>query len=813
MHRFLLICLFLVFAGCTDAPEPVVEAPPEFDAERLEGFVDLYWQENTGKLMIGVEAFDTPFIYQSSLARGIGSNDLGFDRGQLGATHVARFVRNGPRVLLMADNLQYRADSDNPLEAAAVAESFARSVLWGFDVLEERDGQVLVDGTDFFLRDAHSIGAGLEARGEGSFKADASRSMIYLPRTKAFPDNSEVEAVITLTGSPAGPHLPTVVPDPTAITVHMHHSFIRLPEDGYEPLPFEPRSGMIGLHFSDDGFADYATAIGTPLKRNFGIRHRLLKQDPGAEVSDPVEPIVYYLDPGTPEPVRSALLDGARWWNQAFEAAGYRNAFRVEILPADADPLDVRYNMIHWVHRSTRGWSYGYSVVDPRTGEILKGNVNLGSLRVRQDYLIAEGLLGPYSGEDVPDAMLEMALARIRQLSAHEVGHTLGFDHNFAASTQDRASVMDYPHPLIGFDPATGVSLDNAYDDQIGQWDIRTVLYAYQDFPDDVDAAAERAALLNETIEAGFRYVADADGRSVGTLHPHGSVWDNGDDPIAELEHLLRVREFALARFPDNVIRSGRPLATVEEVLVPIYLLHRYQLAAVGKLIGGSYFTYAHRGDGQEAITPVAAARQREAIDALVAALDPALLRVPDAIVDNLPPRPPGYPINRELFSGMTGGVFDPLAPAAAAAELTLGVLLHPQRAARMNRNGAPAFAELIDSVMSATWYSQPAARDFPIQRQTSLLALNHLLALALAADVDPGVSAVALDAVLELRENLEASDADDPESRGYLRLAEARINAALDDPASIEVLPEIEPPPGSPIGSTENGLGARLHP
>ncbi len=808
MHRLVPFCLVLVLAACGDTPEP---APPaEAAYERLDGFVDLYWQEDTGKLLIGVGAFDAPFLYQSSLARGIGSNDLGFDRGQLGATHVARFTRNGPRVLLVADNLQYRADSDNPLEAAAVGESFARSVLWGFDVVEERDGQVLVDGTEFFLRDAHGIGSGLEAAGEGSYSADASRSMIYLPRTKTFPDNSEVEAVITLTGKPAGPHLPTVVPDPTAITVHMHHSFIRLPDAAYEPLPFEPRSGMIGLHFSDNGFADYATAIGDELNRNFGIRHRLEKQDPGAEISDPVEPIVYYLDPGTPEPVRSALLDGARWWNQAFEAAGYRNAFRVEILPEGADPLDVRYNMIHWVHRSTRGWSYGYSVVDPRTGEILKGNVNLGSLRVRQDYLIAEGLLGPYAGDEMPDTMLDMALARIRQLSAHEVGHTLGFDHNFAASTQDRASVMDYPHPLIDFDPATGVSLANAYDDRIGQWDIRTVLYAYQDFADDLDAAAERAAILEETIEAGFRYVADRDGRSVGTLHPHGSVWDNGDDPIAELEHLLRVREYALSRFPDNVIRPGRPLATVEEVLVPVYLLHRYQLAAVGKLIGGSYFSYAHRGDGQDAIAPVAAARQRAAIDALVATLDPAALRVPDAIVENLPPRPPGYPPNRELFSGMTGGVFDPLAPAAAAAELTLGVLLHPHRAARMNRNGAPAFAELVERVMSATWYSQPAARDFPIQRQTSLMVLNHLLRLALAAEVDAGVSAVALDAVLELKESLEASGADDPESRGYLRLAEARIEAALDDPAAIELLPEIEPPPGSPIGSTETGLGGR---
>jgi hypothetical protein len=816
MRSYLLPFLFAVLAACGGSPEPAAE--PEADPgpdplAHFDGFIDLYWDEDNGRLLVGIDTFDSPFLYQLSLARGVGSNDLGLDRGQLGATHLVRFVRSGPRVLLVADNLDYRADSDNPREAAAVRESFARSVLWGFEIIEETDGQVRVDGTPFFLRDAHGIGSRLEAAEEGSYTADATRSMIYLPRTRSFPDNTEIEALVTLTGKPTGEHLPTVVPDPNAITVHLHHSFIRLPEDGYEPLPFDPRSGMIGLTYGEDGFADYSTPIGERLQRNFGIRHRLEKADPSAELSDPVEPIVYYLDPGTPEPVRSALLDGARWWNQAFEAAGYRNAFRVEVLPEDADPLDIRYNMIHWVHRSTRGWSYGYSVIDPRTGEILKGNVNLGSLRVRQDYLIAEGLLAPYADDEVPDAMLDMALARIRQLSAHEVGHTLGFDHNFAASSQDRASVMDYPHPLIDFDPATGISLDNAYDDRIGQWDIRTVLYAYQDFPDDVDADAARAEILAGTIDAGFRFVTDADARSVATLHPHASVWDNGEDPIAELEHLLEVRDYALARFPVNVIRPGRPLASVEEVLVPVYLLHRYQLSAVGKLVGGSYFTYALRGDGQDAITPVSTDRQLEAIDALVATLDPAVLRVPDAIVAGLPPRPPGYPANRELFSGMTGGVFDPLAPAAAAAELTLSVLLNPERAARMNRNGSPGFSELVDRLLAATWYAQPAARDFPIQRQTSLLVLSHLLRLATATNIDTSVNAVALAAVHSLRENLDGIDPGDTASRGYYRLAELRIDTALADPASVEALPVIEPPPGSPIGTTDDGVRDLLPP
>ena len=803
----LIVLALAAVAACAPPPEAPVETGSEL--ERLEGFVDLYWEKSTGRLLIGIATFDEPFLYQSSLARGVGSNDLGFDRGQLGNRQVVRFERSGPRVLLLADNLDFRANSDNPKEKQAVLESFARSVLWGFDVVEERDGQVLVDGTPFFARDAHGLAVNLEEAGEGSYQVDASRSAIFLPRTKAFPDNSEVEAVVTLTGQPTGPHLPTVVPDPTAVTVHVHHSFIRLPEPGYEPLPYDPRAGIIGLTYGGQGFLDFATPIGDKLFTNFGVRHRLAKKDPAAEISEPVEPIIYYLDPGAPEPVRSALLDGARWWNQAFEAAGYRDAFRVEILPDGADPMDVRYNVIQWVHRSTRGWSYGYSVVDPRTGEILKGHVSLGSLRVRQDYLIAEGLLGPYVGDEVPDAMLDMALARIRQLSAHEIGHTLGFEHNFAASTQDRASVMDYPFPLIGFDPAAGISLDNAYDDRIGPWDIRTVLYAYQDFPEGVDEDAARASILEDTLEAGFRYVSDEDSRSVSTAHPFGNVWDNGDDAIVELEHLLRVRDYALERFSEQNIRPGRPLATIEEVLVPTYLLHRFQLAAVGKLIGGSYFDYAIRGDGNaRPITPVATERQEQAIAALVATLDPAVLRLPDAIVESLPPRPPGYPTNRELFSGMTGGVFDPLAPAAASAELTLRVLLDPHRAARMNRNGSPDFAYLVGEVMNATWYSTPAARDLPIQRQTSLIVLNHLLHLATRPDIDPGVSAVAIDAVFELEAVLEEAMPADPLRRGWFRLALVRIDQALDEPGAVEALPVVTPPPGSPIGSPMGSIG-----
>ena len=450
-HFLLLVCLACL-AACDYNKAPANGDASGGDYKVYDGFVNLYWQEQDGRLLFRVDALDAPFLYQSSLPRGVGSNDLGLDRGQLGATRIVRFVRSGPKILLIADNLDYRAISDDADERHAIDESFARSVIWGFEIAREDGDAVLVDGTDFFLRDAHELSAQLSAAEEGEFSIDPSRSAIYLPRTKGFPDNTEIEAIVTYTGEAIGEHLPTVVPDPAAITVHLHHSFVRLPDNKYEPMAYDPRAGVIGMSYERAGYLDYASAIGKPLRVNLGRRHRLEKKNPEAEVSEAVEPIIYYLDRGAPEPVRSALLDGAGWWNQAFEYAGYRDAFQVRMLPEDADPMDVRFNVIQWVHRSTRGWSYGSSVLDPRTGEIIKGHVTLGSLRVRQDYMIAEGLLAPYVGDDIPTDMIDMALARIRQLSAHEVGHTIGFEHNFAASTQDRASVMDYPFPLIRFD-------------------------------------------------------------------------------------------------------------------------------------------------------------------------------------------------------------------------------------------------------------------------------------------------------------------------------------------------------------------------
>jgi len=814
----ILICLLIAFvtsAGAAEESTVPTIAKAVQGSQYMDGFFDLYWDETRGKLYLKLDSFDQPFIYVSSLARGVGSNDLGLDRGQLGATRLVQFSRVGPRVLLMQENSSYIAESNDAAEILAVEQSFANSVLWGFQVIASEGRSVLVDATEFFLRDAHDVSGRLAMSGEGSYQADPTRSVIFLSQTKAFPDNTEVEALVTLTGQPSGHILGTVTPDPSAVSVHQHHSFVRLPDTDYQALPYDDRSGYLDVSGWDQGtLNDYAAPIGEPVARPLTFRHRLKKKDPLAELSEAVEPIVYYLDPGAPEPVSSALIEGASWWNQAFEAAGYKDAFQVKMLPADADPMDVRYNVIQWVHRSTRGWSYGSSVRDPRTGEIIKGQVSLGSLRVRQDYLLAEGLLAPYEDEKVPPAMLEFALARIRQLAAHEVGHTLGLEHNFAASTNNRASVMDYPFPLIKVGKEGGVDLSDAYTTGIGEWDKRAILYGYQDFPAGVDATAEREKILAQTYTSGLRYVADLHARgdeyasTAGPANPYGSLWDNGADAVTELNRLMSVRSQVLANFSEKTIRVGRPMASIEDVLVPMYLLHRYQLEAAATAIGGLEFDYAHRGDGRQVSKPAPAEQQRRAIDALLTTIRPYSLALKPELVALIPPRPPGTPASRELFPRQTGYLFDPLAAADTAAGLSLDMMLDRTRAARMVNAHAldtklPDFGELVDKLLKETWYEVNATgQEAELQRVVNMATLQRLIALTGDGDAQAQVRAITWDRLTELAGWLEKQSRRSPDTnwRAHYRFASSQVQRLLDDPSAIAPLLPLKAPPGSPI-------------
>src|SRR5256714_4382802 len=509
MKRSAIVLLVLLLFCASYSAQPRSETKMPTISERVggmqkfAGYFPFYWDAKAGKIWLEIDKWNSEFLYVESLPAGIGSNDIGLDRGQLGQSYIVRFERAGPKLLLIASNQEFRANSDNADERRSVRDAFAESTLWGFEVAAEDGNHVLVDATNFYLRDVHGVPGTLQRLQQGQFRLDATRSAFYLANTKNFPKNTEVETTLTFTTEgDAGPLVRSVTPNAQAITVRDHVSFVELPPPGFRPRENDPRSGYFGIQYMD-----FATPISEPIVKHFISRHRLQKKDPSAAISGPVEPIVYYVDRGAPEPVRSALIEGASWWNQAFEAAGYKNAFRVEVMPPDADPMDVRYNVIQWVHRSTRGWSYGSSLDDPRTGEIIQGRVSLGSLRDRQDFLIAQGLLAPYGRDKsvVDKIMQHVVLARLRQLAAHEVGHTLGLQHNFAASTTNRASVMDYPAPLVKLGADGVPDISDAYAKGIGDWDKVAIAYGYQDFSAGTDEQAALDKILSDAFARGLR--------------------------------------------------------------------------------------------------------------------------------------------------------------------------------------------------------------------------------------------------------------------------------------------------------------------
>src|SRR5262245_11354574 len=822
-RRAVVVCAVLsLLASASAAAVAKPEEPAGFAAKtkgftRRPGLLVTWLDRKAGKLLLELPRPSGPrnecgtFLLLEGIETGLGSNPVGLDRGQGGETRVVTFRRVGARVLLEQPNLRYRAQSTDSIEVRTVRESFATSVLWAGEVAAEAgDGRLLVDWTPFLVRDAHGVVATLKGAGQGPFSLDKERSTLDPEACRAFPDNLEFAALLTFASEEPGPEVRATAPTPQAVTLVEHQSLVRLPDAGYRPRTWDPRSGSFEVMF-----ADYAQPIAADLDQRFLVRHRLEKLDPAAARSRVKKPIVYYVDSGAPEPIRSALVEGASWWAKAFEAAGFIDAFQVKLLPPDADPLDVRYNVIQWVHRATRGWSYGGGIVDPRTGEMIKGQVTLGSLRIRQDRMIFEGLAGAEkTGTGAPDDPVELGLARIRQLAAHEVGHTLGFSHNFAASTfGGRGSVMDYPAPRVGVRSDSTLDFANAYATGVGVWDVQQVRYAYTEF---ASADAERSgleAILRENRDKGYLYLSDPDTRPAGAAHPLAAMWDNGNDPVAELAHEMAVRRIALRHFGEHNIPPGTAMSTLAEVLVPLYFHHRYQLEAAAKSVAGLDYAYAVRGDGSRPATPVAAPRQRAALAAVLATLEPAELDLPERLLGLLSPPSVDYPPHRELFGSRTAPAFDALGAAATATDLTLSMLLPPERLARVvdfhRRDSAQlGIDELLEAITRRVFAGpEPASQRLrEIRRAEQGVTVPRPLAAATLPAQTTAVRAALESALRQLAADLAkgAGDASDRSLRSLLaRDIERGLSRAAAGAAGA-ALPGASPdiPPGPPIGA-----------
>jgi hypothetical protein len=772
------------------------------DLKQYSGLFNFYYDTKSDKVYLEIDNLDKEFLYISSLATGVGSNDIGLDRGQLGSQRVVRFSKYGDKILLIQPNLRYRAVSQNDLEKRSVEQAFAKSVIYGFKIVEQKENKYIVDLTPFLMKDRHGVAKRLKSSNQGTYKVDNTKSAIELERTKAFPENVEFEALLTFSGDAKGRLISSVSPDPNFVSVIQHHSFVKLPDQNYKPRKFDVRSGAISI-----AYMDYATPVDEPIVKRYIARHRLEKIDPTANYSEAKDPIVYYLDPGTPEPIKSALLEGASWWNQAYEAIGFKNAFQVKILPEDADPMDCRYNVIQWVHRSTRGWSYGSSVVDPRTGEIIKGHVSLGSLRIRQDFMIAQALLSkPYLEGNDSSPMLEMALARIRQLSAHEVGHTIGFTHNFAASTNNRASVMDYPHPLISIEN-NKINLDNAYDIGIGEWDKTTVAYSYSDFDEKINEEDALNKILDDAYASGLRFITDSDARALGGANSLGHLWDNGKSASDGLNEIISVRDKAISDFSEYNIRKNQPYSMLEDVFVPLYFLHRYQTEAAVKIIGGLEYNYATRGDNQTIVKQIGYSQQINALNMVLKTLDADFLTIPEDKLELFPPRAFGYPRSRESFKSKMGVGFDPISIASTAGDMTLSLLLHPER---MNRlilqkslnDSSLGIEQLFDKITSKTFMKRNEnSYKNEIQQTINNRFLEYLMNLSVSSDCVFQVKNQANRAIDKIHKLIDSKTFKNYEYKDYYKNL---IKNFRKNPEKYVMTKSLKIPDGSPIGSND---------
>ncbi|WP_335902390.1 zinc-dependent metalloprotease [Shewanella algae] len=794
-----LLLALIAVPGLAQAAQEREAADVISESTQAEGFINLFYDAKAGQLYLEPSKLNQPMLLLSSLPHGAGSNDIGLDRGQLGHTRMVQFERQGPYILLKQLNTRFRADTDDQAEQRAVHEAFAESVLWRGKLLPGK--RLLVPVNDLMLQDLHGISQQLAARGQGHYRLDTSRSVVLPASVKSFERNSDVDVQLTFASDKAGARVAEVTPDGQALSLRLRYSFIALPEPGYQARRYHPMSGYLS-----DEYKDYATAIDQDINQRFLLRHRLQKVNPGPEPSEVVEPITYYLDPGVPEPIRGALLEGGRWWEQAFNEAGFINGFKLELLPEGADPQDVRYNVIQWVHRASRGWSYGAAVTDPRSGEIIKGQVTLGSLRVRQDHLIARGLTAGWEDRQGADAAaMALSLARIRQLSAHEIGHTLGLDHNFAASTNNNASVMDYPHPYVRLD-GKRVDISQPYAEGLGAWDKFAIKYGYGDFGDEAQTQAALKSLLKEVQQQGLRYIGEGDSRATSAAHAYASLWDRGEDPVKELARMQLVRRQALETFSAKALLPGQPLGELSDALVPIYLLNRYQISAAAKFVGGIDYNYLADADSGNWHF-IAPELQKRALDTLLATLDPRELYLPTELLEQLVPKAGNYYRSRESFGSSLGVAVDQLAMAEVLSRHTVSALLNPERLNRVDQAFARdteqlSVEDLLDRLLGKT-----LLKSLPSGDQTSIaMRVNAVVLDGMLQSLESDASAPEVKAMLRMKLDylLKQLPRKEKRSSGYKAAHYGQLQAVLEQAlkqAGVRVISKpAEIPPGSPI-------------
>jgi hypothetical protein len=823
-----LASILLCAAGLPTITAAQTLAERTADMERQDGFVPFHWDDAEGRIYLEIDRFGQDFLYLRSLATGIGSNALGVDRGEIFDEFIARFERSGSAVHLVLQNPGFRA-ATNRTDALtrSVEESFPTSTLASWPIVAEEGGRALVDATGFFLEDAVDLSGRLERAGQGTFRIDAERSRMHMPRTRAFPENTEVEATLTFASTAPGSEIRAHTPDGRALTVRQHHSFVQLPDDGYQPRAFDPRSGVYAM-----SFFDYGKSFDEEYVTRYAVRHRLQKRDPGAERSEPVEPIIYYLDSAVPEPYRTAFVEGGEWWNLVFEAAGWIDAFRIEDMPEDMDPMDARYHVIQWVHRTEAGSSIGPSFRDPRTGEIIKAAVRMDSHRSLADYNLYAGALPATAGggsaptprdwgDPEPEVFLgagggldwmtrlapdvtaeEFAMARRRQHSAHEIGHTLGLAHNFIAASYGRASVMDYPAPLI--ESVGGeIRMADAYREGPGAYDTLAIRWAYTEVPESAEGAVLEA-IIQDGMERGLAFITNSD-ENAASSYPNATTWINGSDVLDEFERIIGVRRVLIDRFDESAIDPGEAMWRLGERFVPVYLHHRFQIDAVVKEIGGMAFRYGVRGDAEPVTELIPGDRQRRALDLLIASLSPGELDVPEDVLRVLAPRPFGHAPIRVSFDSEAGPAFDHLGVARTLSRMVLGGVLHPRRMARVaafseRDTSLPTTTEVVGRLVDGTW----TGSDGPLQRVVQRELVDVLMNLAGEAGATVEARAAAEWGLRRIaaRADQVTADAEGP-AQAHLQLAAADIQRFLDrryeggarsDP--------LAPPSGVPIGN-----------